>query len=778
MTRSRSTILVICLIVLMLMGCSVSNNRGVEMSIRDHRPTDLRVEYDGLSYKLMWEYEPHIDAKYEVYYCLDEEFLEDSTEILAEVFERRISLGLIGDYSMFEQGGYLSVRGVDTKGVKSPFSEPISIMFNRDKPIVKEYGIPDEIIVIDLRREKHDIDTLLMVKCIQGLVNRESNTPKVYVLHRGAGPDGDSVIELAPGDLKWLMTAKERLEAELVQMSPEELFEAYRANVKGQIIYDKKKTEDVEPFDVEHYWTIPLAVTYAGISNAVVTPNEIPDLPIIFDFRDKDWTKLEAYQWAIDELLPRVGKEVVFLNDAFAAYNTDYVIDKQAFFMDLDSTPGTPEREIALQILEAYPKITPVHAWTHKYGSGEYNIVKLVDESGQTNITDVGGVMTNFSFHSRIAASKPIVQHAQFEEYDPDKYYVTFIYSDGDALGYINQHLYQWWHWNDRGRGSVPIGWQMSPYLGIISPYIMETYYNESTLNDHFVMAVNGYGYSLPGRRNRLGTLEAYLYETENMLSTMDFRSICIVDYEHEMTSIDNWIKKYAKRVGIDALFIEGGAIDEAIGPVESPLYTRSGPIQRVFDKPDGNRLATFVMSHRGRFVDEASAVRGGTQGEDNVVSVVNSIINDPMKDTRFIYIYVFVYYMNPTMVWRAASELPDNVKVVGPEEFAYLFKEHQYGEKSITNQATVRDLKIMRGRQEESVLLLSANVDGAVEYVDLLYELEGTDGLFVRRMKNMGGDRYAIDIPEWTKDGKTDVCPVSIRIRTKDKGVTIKELS
>lgn len=775
---SKSLMLALCCTALMLAGCSGNSLTNAELSVVDYVPTDVRIEYDGLSYKLMWEYEPRIlDVKYEVHFCSDGEFIEDSTQVLAEVFERRITVGMLGEYEMFEQGGYLAVRAVDEKGVKSPFSEPVPIAFALNRPTNGEFGVPEEIIVVDLRSEVHDLDTLLMVKCIQGLVNRETNMPKIYVLHRAGGPRGDSVIELTPGDLRWLMVAQERLGAELVRMTPEELFEAYKDYLNGQVIYDKNKTENVEPFDVEHYWTVPLAVTYAGISDAVVTSTEIPGLPIIFDFRDKDWTKLEAYQWAIDELLPKVRKEVVFLNDAFAAYNTDYIIDKQAFFMDLDSTPGTKEREIALQILESYSNITPVHAWTHKYGSGEYNIIKLVDESGQTNIADVGGTMTNFSFHSRIAASKPMVQHTRFHEYDPDSYYVTFIYSDGDALGYINQHLYQWWHWNENGRGNVPIGWQMSPYLGIICPYMLETYYNESTLNDHFVMAVNGYGYSLPGRRNRLGTLEEYLYETENLLSIMDFRSICIVDYEPEMSSIDAWIEKYAKKAGIDALFIEGGAIDETIGPVQSQLYARSGPVQRVFDKPDGDKLATFVMAHRGRFVDEASAVSSGEQPGDNVVGAITSIINDPMKNTRFIYVYVFVYYMNPTMVWRAASDLPENVKVVGPDEFAYLFKEHQYGKEGVTNEATVRDITIRRGREDENVLFVSASVDDRVEYVDVLYELEGIDGLFVRRMKDIGGGRYVIDIPEWTKDGRTDVHSVSIRIRTKDKGVTIKEL-
>lgn len=772
----RKPIVLLFLILVVLSGCAV--RRGIKESeeTMSDAPYDVRIEFNGLAYELCWEYDYSVVPKYRIYHSLTKITQDEPGTLLAEVSTRKVPLGILSEELLVNMGGYLAVQAVSETGVVSPISESIyidllSLGFGKS-----EYNVPDEILVVNLLQKPHDLDELLMIKCIQGIVNRKYNMPKIYVVHKSAGPRGDSVVVLTNGDVKWLEVAREKLGVPVRPVDFQTLFEMYKGDLAGQVIYDKSKTENVEPLDVEHYWTIPLAVTYAGLYNAIVTPEEIEGLPVLFDFRDKNWTKLEAYEWALQELVPKVNKEFVFLNDAFAAYNTDFVIDKQALFMDLNSNPGTPEREMALRILKQYPRITPVLAWTHKYGSGEYKIVQLIDESGHTLLSDVGACTTNLSFHSRIDSSKPIAQHTKYVEYDRDMNYVTLIYSDGDAMGYINLHLYQAWHWNRTVRGEFPIGWQLSPFLGQITPYIAEAYYDESTMNDEFVLAVNGLGYSLPGRLNRLGFLDRYLYEVSDVLSIMDFKTVNIVDYEPQLDSIDAWITEYARRTQLDALFIEGGAIDEKIGPVQSPLLPHNRPpVQRLFEKSDGSKLSTFVMAHRGRFVDEQDALRHGENPNDNVLARINRLINDPISGTKFIFVYVYVYYMDPVELSQVVERLPDNVQLVSPSTFANLFHEHHLGVPKETNAVEIDNVWIHVGSPEENALFASLEIKGSAERVEFHYRLAGSDDIFVRNMTNMGNNRYAVSVPQWTNQGYTEVLPVMIRVRTKDGGVAKK---
>jgi hypothetical protein len=192
---------------------------------------------------------------------------------------------------------------------------------SRSEPV-----IPSRIFLVDLTKRDYDYDELLLVKTMQGIVNRKHDEQLVYVIHRGAGADGNSVMEMTPGDIKWLNAAITTLGmgTVTVEVEPCELLEMFKNDFSGQVIYDKSKTENVIPTNVTHYWTVPLAVTYAGLYDAVVVSEEIPGLPVLFDFRNNNWTKLEAYEWVIEGLIPKVNREIVFLNDAYTPYNSHF----------------------------------------------------------------------------------------------------------------------------------------------------------------------------------------------------------------------------------------------------------------------------------------------------------------------------------------------------------------------------------------------------------------------------------------------------------------------
>lgn len=77
------------------------------------------------------------------------------------------------------------------------------------------------------------------------------------------------------------------------------------------------------------------------------------------------------------------------------------------------------------------------------------------------------------------------------------KIYLCLVYLEGDNIQYNQRRMFK--HWNDAARGTVPLGWTISPLLRDIGPGILSYYQETSTENDLLVAGPDGAGYTYPG---------------------------------------------------------------------------------------------------------------------------------------------------------------------------------------------------------------------------------------------------------------------------------------
>jgi hypothetical protein len=123
------------------------------------------------------------------------------------------------------------------------------------------------------------------------------------------------------------------------------------------------------------------------------------------------------------------------------------------------------------------------------------------EEPGVTRVSNYGfttiasDYSTNLTFHSgmpRTIEPHPMPAKPELE----NKIYVAFILSDGDNLQYV-EHLMRKL-WNNSDRGSVPIGWTLSPAMVDAMPGALNYYHRTSTDNDNLISGPSGYGYTYP----------------------------------------------------------------------------------------------------------------------------------------------------------------------------------------------------------------------------------------------------------------------------------------
>ncbi|WP_114207293.1 GxGYxYP domain-containing protein [Acidisarcina polymorpha] len=126
-----------------------------------------------------------------------------------------------------------------------------------------------------------DGDQQGLLVSLQGIVNRRR--PRLYFYW---GTD--------PTNLEWLKTIRV---SSTISKDPWSLFERYRDEVKGAIVFDPNVPD-----------TINLATTLAGMCRAVIATAELAaahNLPVIEDLRSRFADKFAVYNYALSEVWPK-----------------------------------------------------------------------------------------------------------------------------------------------------------------------------------------------------------------------------------------------------------------------------------------------------------------------------------------------------------------------------------------------------------------------------------------------------------------------------------------
>ena len=324
---------------------------------------------------------------------------------------------------------------------------------------------------------------------MKGIVNKTK--PRIFAY------DGDAFAE---GPYTWMQSLGLRW---VEQSSGWVVLNKYRKEISGLIIYDPTQIH-----------TVNLATTLAKDLNAVVAaPSLISRLtstfgfPILLDLRGKYTSKLQVYQDLFDNHWNNTDKRLLIgLNpEVHKASLREYAtaIGTAVIWLDPEITA---ESSLLNRFLSSMPAGANYMGWWPEEQPGvmrgsQYGIPTIPSDFC-TNLTVHSG--TSRTINIKPIPAKPVLEN---------KIYVAFILSDGDNLQYI-EHLMRKL-WNNSDRGSVPMGWTISPAMVDAMPGALNYLHKSSTDNDNLVSGPSGLGYTYPNYWTSQSILSKYISATE-----------------------------------------------------------------------------------------------------------------------------------------------------------------------------------------------------------------------------------------------------------------------
>ena len=414
-----------------------------------------------------------------------------------------------------------------------------------------------------------------------------------------------------------------------------ELITKYRDEIDGIIVYD-----DAQPH------TMNLATTIAGDKKALVAaPGLVSrltsapyNLPILEDLRGRFSSKLAVYQTLLDDYWPNlthrllIGLSPEFHKAALREYAT--ALGTAVVWLDPEKAD---ESELLNRFLSSMPAETIYMGWWPEEGPGitrasSYGIATVPSDYA-TNLTVHGGMPRGINV--KPTPPKPALQN---------KLYVAFNYSDGDNLQFV-EHLMRKL-WSNPDRGSVPIGWTVSPAMVDAMPGALNYLYQSATDNDNLISGPSGYGYVYPNFWPSQGSLDQFVAKTADYNQQAGLRITTI--WNTIVGGIDQNVgESYADNaptlLGVTAQNTGGGLT----------IYNNSLP---------GLALQCNYCTNEQAMIDH---IGYGSEGWDG---------NSP----RFMLIQAQPWQgITPTSFKNVANSLNDDYVVVRPDHLFQLLREH-----------------------------------------------------------------------------------------------------
>ncbi len=385
---------------------------------------------------------------------------------------------------------------------------------------------------------------------LQGLVNRES--PSLYCLS-------------GPNDEQWLEHILKRgwVESTETIATFDDLMARFGGRAKGAVVTDPALPASKN-----------VATMVASVEDALVCSPRLQaelGLPIIEDLRGRWTTSADAYRWAFDALWPRLNHHVIACSYPEHLALRDYLVRNRVFIFWLSgSLDGArpyadPDAEVRLMedLLSRMPTNIPVmsYPWAGKgIGIGEGPGVTLFAEFGKYLVGSID--CPNLTVHSGIRAPELKREPSPPPPaLDPSKAYYSFVISDGDNLPVLTSSNFPQL-WREETRGTLPIGWTLSPSASILLPDLVDYYYSTSTPNDDWMCAVSGVGYTYPDSygkryvdRDRERIYDEFLDQTADYMARCDLRGAWIMN-----ATRPEIISRFAERIpNLESLFPDYG---------------------------------------------------------------------------------------------------------------------------------------------------------------------------------------------------------------------------
>lgn len=242
--------------------------------------------------------------------------------------------------------------------------------------------------------------------------------------------------------------------------------------------------------------TLNLATTLAGLKNELICAPELLskltnapyNFPIKDDLRGRFTDKYQMYQFLYDHYWPDCTHRVFTgLSRNVHGHLRDYVVAIKSAVVWLDPAKARDAEILSKFFGDLKPARTVYMGWWPDETAG----LRFAGGFGvQVLASDF---FMNGSLFSGVAEP---VQLPQIPPAPPleNKIYVALFLSDGDNVQYVQHHMKH--AWENAARGSVPIGWTISPLAVDFDPGMLNFYWRTATTNDCLVSGPSGAGYA------------------------------------------------------------------------------------------------------------------------------------------------------------------------------------------------------------------------------------------------------------------------------------------
>jgi hypothetical protein len=537
------------------------------------------------------------------------------------------------------------------------------------KSLLPAFPPVQQLTVYDIRGVSQDIQ--LSATIIAGITNRLQ--PRVYLITH----DDDAF---------WLQQIPSSIPKEFLPAKGQEAFlallTASLSQMRGVIIYDPALPD-----------TINVATTLAGQQDGVVVSpalaNELQQayqLPILSDLRSYHWqSRAQAYHWAQQHLLPTTSTAIIAgLNPRVFCALRSFLVATRAFVYWLDTrkylpehaVPGFSERSLLKKLLSSLAPEAVHLGWVvHEQSAvalcSRYGIPVIA--SDYTVNLEVWGAIP-VAVAPPLVASAPALASASISPVsvssplpvsrpDKKKIYVSFTMSDGDNLQYCQHRLRT--IWQDSARGSVPLGWTLSPLLPQCMPALAAYYTRTATANDELICSPSGMGYMYPSRWPREQRMR-YFQQTGTLMQQLGMTTIELFDIA----------PLYSTGLPLLATFSLTG-----MGMIDVSVQQECVAVLRDF----GVRGILGGVGYTG-FPASAQCIDGlviyQNPGFTSTVKQTVMLIKMAARFLRrrplFLNVYLIAWTMTPTLVRQVMDELGSAYTFMLPRTLLELQKRHK----------------------------------------------------------------------------------------------------
>jgi len=296
-----------------------------------------------------------------------------------------------------------------------------------------------------------------------------------------------------------------------------DLITKYRSEISGLIVYDPAQIHTVNLATVLAKDKKALIASPALLARLTAAPYNIP---VLLDLRGQFTSKLQVYQTLYNTYWPNLDHRLLIgLNpEVHKAALREYATALGAAVIWLDPNIAA-ESQLLNSFLSSMPPGANYMGWWPEEAPG-------VERASTYGISTIASDWaTNLTVHSgtpRTVNVKPMPPKPALQ----NKIYVAFILSDGDNLQYVEHLLRKLW--SNPDRGSVPIGWTLSPAMLDAMPGALNYYYQSATDNDNLISGPSGYGYTYPNSWPNQNLLNQFIAKTQDYNQRAGFRVVTI----------------------------------------------------------------------------------------------------------------------------------------------------------------------------------------------------------------------------------------------------------